>query len=283
MAFVNSKKGDFFMPKGILSGQEDKNINIAPGEDDDKKKNEAKESPQKKVDFKSVFDQDVHNKKERQRRSDEISKKSSPKFDAVNKVNKQLSGGDSDDMSKELNDMDDISEEDLKLAEELIFKGYVEYEEEIEFIKEKKHKACLCSITAEEIDIVNEMVFELVKGKENDEGQIDMPQNSVSLKNQFYTLALSFKGFNQADYVKERNYSLSLIKSVIIKLPDFEIEGNIEKYNKIREEVKKAIKIRASKLRNLPTPVVDFLSNKKYQFEKKMYEIMNKKDIVPKF
>jgi len=267
------------MGAGIISGRDDIKENVEKVE---LKPQNNKEEESRKVNFDNIFQQDAKAKAERQKRMDEAAKNKSPDMAGIDKLNEQLSGGSAEDkISKEFEEIEQFTDEELALAEELIFKGYVEFDKKMSIGKD--NSITICSMTAEENELVNELVYSLLKEKENDEGDVDMPQSAVTMFSQFCGLALSFKGYNGEDFCKERKYSLALIKSAISKLPEFEAAGDLKRYSEIRDEIKGVIKIRASKMKRIATPVVDYISNQRYIFERKMYSIMNKENILPKF
>ena len=51
---------------------------------------------------------------------------------------------------------------------------------------------------------------------------------------------------------------------------------------KLRAELKTALRKRAAKVTAMPTAIIDFLSQKKFEFDSKMYTIMTTKGIFPK-
>jgi len=267
------------MAKGIVSRKEEDEINegtkINPENQD--------EAPvkERKLDFEDVHVQDKLKKARLQKKMDEAAKTNSPEMDGVERLNKSLSGqNDPNNVQEELED--DITEEDMALAEELLFKGYAQFDKKIPVGKD--NFATLCSTTAEESQLINELTFDYIKEHESEDGKSsDLPENNVNLMIQFFNIALAFKGYNGGDICEKKIYQIDLIKSAIKKLRSLEDSGNIKGYEEMRGQIKNSIKGRASKIRTIPIAVIDFLSNQKFQFDRKMYEIMNRDNIVPKF
>lgn len=190
-------------------------------------------------------------------------------------INKSFNNKDSD-----LDDIE-ITEDDLKLAEKMIFDGYAETEVTIPNFPDKKF--VICSTNAEEIGLIDEAIFEIIKKFETDDGMVDLPQNKVqTLRNSMF-LALGYKGINGYDLCdNDRSRHLSVIKKAIIRRGDFETQGEKDKADNISKALKEALLIRARRIQQMPTPLIDFLSNEKYMFDKKMFKIMTTKGVVPK-
>ena len=266
------------LPDGILSKR-------TPHSDQQPKPaapEQPKPAPDQRLDFEDISAIDARQKAETMRKMQDAAKKELPAEAAIDKLNKAMSGSSeaTKEVERELQDMEKFSEADIELAEQLLFNGFAQKEVEIG----KSTKAMFFTTNAAETEIINELVFEFTKKHETKDGRIDAPQRAVDLLHQVYLLAMSFKGFNGKDISEARTRSLDLIKSACKALNELELAGDLEKYGKLREEVKSAIKMRAAEMKNkLSVAAMDALSDKRFKFERTMFNIINKGDVFPKF
>ena len=231
--------------------------------------------------FSNIFEEDAKMKAQTANNVQEALKKSQPKEDEVAKLNNAMSGkGDeAEKVEKEIGELEKFTEEDLELAEQLLFNGYCEKT----FKLTPKSSITVASISAAEIDIINEMMFEFGKNYETEDGRLDVSQKTIDFINSLYLLAVAFKGFNGKELSETSTRSLSILKNAFKNLSELEIQGDLKKYKEYREEVKKAIKNRSIEIKRLSTPVVDAISQKRYLFERTLFQIVNKGDVIPKF
>jgi len=195
----------------------------------------------------------------------------------IEKLNQSLSG--------ELKPLDEdiikISPEDMKVAEQLIFNGYAETN--IELPNFKDHFVTICSTNAEEHGMIDDIVFEKLRSsKQNADGTVELPENAVRSLRKALFVAVSFRGIDGNDIAKaDAVCHLNTIKRAIIKLSEIYSAGEIPKGDEFKNEIKKAMLKRASMVRRQPTPIIDFITGKKYEFDVKMLRIMNEKNIIP--
>ena len=91
--------------------------------------------------------------------------------------------------------MESISEEDIALAEELVFNGYVEKEYKSKSMT--KVSAIVCSTTAGEISIIEEMILDYVNQFKDEDGEIqDLPTNNAKTYKQMLEAAHGIKSIN---------------------------------------------------------------------------------------
>jgi len=188
-------------------------------------------------------------------------------------INKAMSGED-------LYDDIEIDGDDLKLAEELIFKGYAEREVNMKNFPDRKFT--ICSTSAEELSIMDEILFDMLKQYETSSGQVDMPQNHLNSMRSAIFLALGYRGVDQKELCEAPAQHLNTIKKAVIKLTELELGGDMEGAEKLRSSLKHALKTRALRVKRLPTSLIDWLSNEKAIFDRKMYKVMSTKNIIPK-
>jgi hypothetical protein len=235
----------------------------------------------KKEDFKSIEEQTA----EMIMKTNAVSKSllnESKEQKAIDQINSSVGIDQTKENEKELADIDSISEEDLKLAESMIFQNYAE--KTVPIPNFKNHTITICTTSPEEIDIVDEMLFDMVKQKENKEtNSVDISDALVRSARNMYNLALGYKGMDEKDISHDNScQSLNIIKKGIGKLSQYENEGNIKNFSEMKDSIKKAIRQRANVIKKSPTPVIDFISQSKYDFDQKMFNVMNSKNLLPK-
>ena len=176
---------------------------------------------------------------------------------------------------------DGITADDLKLAEQLIFKGYAEKNVEMEAFPGKKFT--ICSTNAEELSIIDDIAFDMVKNiQTNSDGTVDLPENHVRTMRNALFVALSYRGVDGVELCTDAVCHLNTLKKAIFKTNELYNEGDIKKGDELKVSLKRALVKRATAVKRLATPLIDFLSGEKYRFDAKMAEVMNKKGILPK-
>ena len=187
-------------------------------------------------------------------------------------INKAMSGGD-------MYDDIDVDGDDLKLAEKLIFDGFAE--REVFMTNFPDRKFTICSTSAEELSIMDEVLFDMVKDHEVS-GQIDLPQNHLTSMRSALFLALGYRGASEKELCREPGQHLNTIKKAVIKLTGHDLAGELDEAKKLRASLKHALRARALQIKRLPTSMIDWLSGEKQRFDRKMYKVMSTKDIIPK-
>lgn len=232
----------------------------------------------KKEEFKGVFEQHAETVKDR------IGKPAKLPDEAEASVEKAAAALNNNEVKKleaEFDDLEKISDKDLELAEQMIFKGYAETNVIIPNLP--KHEFTIISTSAEEMGIIDEIIFEMVKKSENTEGVVDLPSSKVQAMRNSLFLAMSYRGVDKKELMEENTTAhLNTLKRSIIKISDLENAGDLEKSVELKNTVKKYLKLRASKIGRLATPIIDFLSGEKYNFDARMLKIMSSKHILPK-
>lgn len=233
---------------------------------------QAPTPPPSKENMENVFTQQDRDVKARAKKAKEAPETESDRLAA--QVNQSLSG------DQELSDIE-IKEDDIKLAEKLIFDGYAETEVIMDSFPD--HKYTICSTNAEEMGMVDEVIFDLMRKHETDDGMVNIPQNKIQTLRNAIFVALGYRGRDGVDLCGEdRSRHLHVIKKGIVRRGDLEIAGEVKDLEKMNVSLKEAILIRARRVQQLPTPIIDFLSAQKWRFDKKMYKIMTMKGVVPK-
>lgn len=237
-------------------------------------------SPSKKKDLKDPFRQQIDEVANRAQRN-------KPKLEDLvgDKVLESTASsvntaGPGKNVQADLDEMEKFNDEDIKLAEQMIFNGYAEFDATIPRFKNKKFT--ICSTSAEEIAIIDEMVFDFIKKSENENGTVDIPQNNVQgLRNSLF-IAISYRGMDRDELMKDSSCQLNTIKKAIIRVTDLENAGDLKGSQELKKSLKKKLLLRATTVNRLATPVIDFLSDKKYEFDSKMLNIMSTPGLLPK-
>jgi len=181
----------------------------------------------------------------------------------------------------DLEESDKISDKDLKLAEQVIFNGFAEFDVSMPNIPNVN--LTICSTSAEEMSIIDEIAFDMVKNaKAMDDGTLDMPQNHVTTMRNALYVALSYKGKNREELMPDQRAHLNTLKKGIQKVSDLYSMGKMKDAEDLKEQVKQALLARATAVNRMPTPMIDFLSGEKYDFDQKVATIMRSKNVLPK-
>ena len=255
---------------GILDKAPEKPAPSAPDPDQKPKENFLDPFAQQKA--------DMSNKIKNMRKPPVMNESDSAAQATANALNQS---GPGKNVESELDELDKISEADIKLAEEMIFKGYTEFDAEITNMK--GHKFTICSTSAEEISIIDEIIFDMVnKAESKEDSQINLPQQHVNSMRNALFVALSYRGADHEELSEDTTSHLNTIKHTIMKISSLESMGEMERSEKLKISLKKALTRRALLVKRLPTPLIDFLSTQKADFEDRMYRIMNSKNILSK-
>jgi len=174
-------------------------------------------------------------------------------------------------------DLPSISTEDLELAEKMIFNSYAETD--IISPNLNKYTFTISTLNAEEINLIDEMVFEYVK--ENDDRITN--QMAESYKSILF-VTLSYRGMNKKELCEEDGTAqLNTLKTAVMRCNELLANGDLENAEKLRIELKKKIKYRLMKIRKMSPAVIDFILDEKFKFDTKIHNIINMKGIIPKF
>ena len=239
--------------------------------------------PVEKIDFEEPAAIAAKQRAEYAKNMQESAKKGLGKEEQVAKLNEALQGAsggsEGDKLEKELQEAIKYSPEDLEMAEQLLFTGRAVKNCQLT----EKMAATMSTLSTLEVDIVNEMLYEFTKSKEDDKGRLDVSQRTLDLTHQFMLIAFSFKGYNDEDFISNKAFSLDIIKNAIRKLAELELSGSLESYNKLRSEIKSAVSKRVTELKvKFPATVIDILSAKRFELERLMHDVLSRGNILPK-
>jgi hypothetical protein len=193
----------------------------------------------------------------------------------VDSLNKALGGNN----NSELDDIIKISKEDIALCEQLIFNGFAETHIEMKSFPGRKFT--ICSTNAEELNFIDEIIFEKIRSvKQNDDGSVEMPENSIKALRNALFISLSYRGFDNKDICIDPISHLSTIKRAIIKLGEFSSLGDIKKADELKTSIKNAIMKRVAIVKRISTPLLDWITSQKYNMDVTMLKIMNEKGVI---
>ena len=197
----------------------------------------------------------------------------------IDKFNGSMGGN--GDIDKELAELDAILPEDIELLSQMVFKGYAEKVINIPNLKDAA--ITICTSSAEDVSLIDDIIFDIVKQYEvKDSDTLDIPQQYLTTMRHSVNMALYYKGINGVDICDNSNYQLQTIKSAIKKLSSHRSTGELEASKKLFELIKKSINARVSYIRQIPTVIIDFISNQKYRFDMDMNRVMNTSNALPK-
>ena len=130
--------------------------------------------------------------------------------------------------------------------------------------------------------MVDEILFDTLKKSESKDGTVNLPQNNVQALRNGLFLAISYRGMNEEELIKDSNCHLNVIKKAIILVSDKENTGDLEGAEKLKKSLKIKLMMRASAIKRMATPMIDFISDQKYEFDAKMLGIMRSPGLLPK-
>ncbi|HUU40510.1 MAG TPA: hypothetical protein VMW42_06205 [Desulfatiglandales bacterium] len=240
-------------------------------------------APQSKQDFKGPFSEQADITAKRRAGASDILKQTaeSKSQQMVEKANEAIANQSSAKADLAAYDeLEKITPEDLALAEQLIFKGYAEKDVTIPNLP--NNKFTICSTSAEEMSIIDEVLYDMIKEKEDAKGDVDLPAQYVNTMRQALFLAFGFRGVNGKDVCDLPIEHLNTLKKAAVKVKDLEYTGDMESAKSLMKSLKKALIHRAVQIRKFPTPVIDYVANKKTEFDGTMYIIMMADRLIPK-
>lgn len=168
------------------------------------------------------------------------------------------------------------TDEELELAEQLIFSGAAEkiYTHD----RFKGFSVTLGTLRANDYDMIDTIIMDDLE-KSNTGDNPTISDNTLTHRRDLYRLALTVKKINSEEIVKGPN-TFKVLKSGITKYFSLMSEGDLEKTEKLLDIIKSSVRLRADKIREKPSSIVDWLITKHSEFENKMYEIINRSDDI---
>lgn len=237
---------------------------------------EQQPQPQKEA-FPDVFKQQSQMASETMQRMKTAAKSDDVGQAQADRINQAMADREKDPAEDE----EKITAEEMSLAEQLIFKGYAEMDVELGAFPGKK--MTICSTNADELGLIDDVVFEMVKNaKSNKDGTVDLPENHVTAMRNAVFVAISYRGIDGKELSPDVKYALNTIKKAVYKLNDLYGEGDLKAAEALKVSLRQAVLKRAMLVKRLPTTMIDFISRKKLWFDSKMSKIMEMKTIVPK-
>lgn len=195
-------------------------------------------------------------------------------------------------VSSEDEQMAAVTEEELELAQQLIFRGHAEKVVRIDTLKTE---ITVASTTADDLDIINEVVYDLVKeiqGRkdETDEsGQVikkannDVPVANIESFRNSVMLGMCVSSINGSDICEDHSVAkLKAVKAGVKRVNMLIASGDVGEAETLKTAVKKSIVYRAKAISAMPTPMLDLLSSIKANFDDRMIAVLNNANVFPK-
>lgn len=185
---------------------------------------------------------------------------------------------------KELEEFRQVTEKDIEIAQQLIFRGYAEkiIEHSMLGIKIK-----ITTLSSEELSLIDNITLQMLKQYKDLGQEESLTDFEVYNYKSALNISLSYVGVSKIndeimDFDKE--YSLEKIKHSIKVLSDFEVENGIGKeYFEKKEDVKNSIKKRCLTFKNaVHSHLKNFIIVERSNFDSDIDAIMSKKAIIPK-
>lgn len=204
-------------------------------------------------------------------------KDTGPDMSAVNAVNQNLGKRDA---SAEVAEAEAFTEDDIRMAEEILFQGWT--------VKSVpvlcgKHTAEIMTSIPLDIDLVDEIVNDMLVQADKDGELKTMPQSTVNSRQKLLTMATYFQGFDQKDISQGMEGSLKVIKAGINELKRAIVAGDLVAVSAHKEAIKKAIGKRADIINcTQNTMVLDTVSSAKLELETLITDLMESKGLIPK-
>jgi len=196
----------------------------------------------------------------------------------ISKANEAMSnqGVDLDD------EEDDITEEDLKLAEDLLFNGFAE--KTVSHSRFKNYTIKICSTTPAEYDIVDVATMRFIDSKKNSSGGVDLTDAIINSRRRLFLVALTVSEINGSDIIPNDPVLLARnVKTAVKKYETFCAKGELENASKQLESIISAINKRAHTISmSIPAQVVEWMSRQKADFDAMMSIVIGYENIVPK-
>jgi hypothetical protein len=177
----------------------------------------------------------------------------------------------------------EITDEDEELAEQMLFKGFAKKDIVIPMFRKKGTFITVTTLSPQDMTVVNQVIYDMIREGEDEDGKMEIPQIEITTTKNAYTMALSYVGLNNTDICDDiPTAKLTSLKLAIKKYNELASIGDIQKADSLYNDLKNKLKIRVARFREIPTVIVDFISEEKYKFESRMYAIMSQEAIIPK-
>ena len=198
------------------------------------------------------------------------------KADEAANVSNALNGD--RDVSKEIEEEQRISDEDMKLVEEMLFKGWVikSYD-----ILAGRHSVEISTILPCEIDLMEEVLEDEAKLKEEDGG--DVTTYYLGSRRKMLMIAISYRGMDKADFGPKAELKFDSLKAAVNRYNRILISGDLTELKKSKDMIKDIIKRRATALAaTMTTTLSDIASLKRHDLDTLMITALGREGIVPK-
>lgn len=184
------------------------------------------------------------------------------------------------DASDEVAEAMRFSEDEIRIAEEILFKGYGKNSYPI---MGGRHSVEILTSNPIEIDLVDEIINEIAyKASQIKEGE-GVPVSVINNKQKLLTMATYFIGVDGRDLCSDIDMQLETIRSGVQAMKAMLMSGDVVKLKETKATVKEMLNRRADYINSTQnTIVLDAVSSFKMQFETMVTNLLDSKDLIPK-
>ena len=179
-----------------------------------------------------------------------------------------------------------FSDEDVELAEQLMFKGWARKSYKI---LGGKHSIEVLTTTPLELDIQSQIVQTWMSGfKQPNErlgvvGDVFPSSTEVNSKEKLLRMSLGFQGMNGKDFCDDVDYQLVTIKNGFVALSKAIMTGNLEEMQGTKKILLELVDRRAQYMSaKFDINFLDLVASKKFELENLMMAIMSNTQTIPK-
>lgn len=204
-------------------------------------------------------------------------KEKGPDAESVARVNHSLGNRDA---SAEIAAAQQFSDEDIRVTEEVLFRGWAKKSYPI---MGGRHYIEVATSTPIEIDLVDEIVNDTILRAQKDNSLEALSTAVVNNKQKLLTMASYFVGVNGKDICPNVDMQLETIRSGIQAIKQMTMSGELAKLKDTKQAVKDMLSNRADYIgATQNTMVLDAVSACKTQFESMVLELLESKELLPK-
>ena len=175
----------------------------------------------------------------------------------------------------------EFTEEDLAIAEKIFFKGYAEKEYEHPLVK--GFKAKISTLMPAEYDMIDSALLNFVEARRDGDNSM-VTDVIISAKRSNFTLALCLVSLNGQELLEEPVKRIKNLKNVVKQYERDLTSGDITEAQKTLSNAIAMITERAAKISTeLNGNVIDWINDKRREFEGVVSSIVSRDGVVVKF
>jgi len=171
-----------------------------------------------------------------------------------------------------------ISDEDMRLVEEAIFKGYTAKSYKV--LAGRRTISVATSLPCE-LDLIDDIIADEVRFAEANKQPCS--QHYVDSRQKMLGLALCFVGVDGVDFGPQVDIKFATLKAAIGTFNRALVTGDLKGVVELKQTVKTAVSRRASAIAaSIPSGLSDIISSRRYDLESLVIQALNQAEIVPK-